>query len=130
MSSSFKTVSNKELEVEILRLNYIYNHLIAWDHHKNRDCCFYIIQKFSYGSQIDFYIEHHGYINEYLDLRESKTWRAAAITLVELLRRIIVDQLEHYKTSVADTKHPFGYTEGDVKMMKELYQEYKDEFNV
>lgn len=130
MSSSFKTISNKELEQEILRLNLIYMDCITWDHHKDRDCKFYITQKFEYGHTIVYYVEHPGYINEYEEYEEFKTWRGAAEFLAVLIRGYIAELLEGYKEAKIDDVNIYGYSERDVKIMTDIYEQYKDEFNV
>lgn len=50
------------LEDEITKLSYIWYRFVGIDHHKDRDCHWYIEQYFSYGSPPYFQARHWGYI--------------------------------------------------------------------
>jgi hypothetical protein len=47
---------------KIIELNRIWYSLIGGDHHKDCDCHFRICTHYHYGDQVDYEVEHHGYI--------------------------------------------------------------------
>jgi len=51
-----------ELVNEITRLTDEWYHLIGKDHHKDRDCHWYVETKWSYGDSPKYYVRHFGYI--------------------------------------------------------------------
>ncbi len=53
------------LEQEIVELTNRWQHYVGQDHHKDRDCHWYITQNFSYGDKPYFQASHHGYIGDY-----------------------------------------------------------------
>lgn len=50
------------LEQQITELSLEYYKLVGIDHHKDRDCHWYIKRVWSYGSEPYWAVEHHGYI--------------------------------------------------------------------
>ena len=52
------------LEEEITKLSKIWHNFVSVDHHKDRDCHWYIRQYYSYGEKPYFQAEHYGYIGD------------------------------------------------------------------
>lgn len=59
MESQAKTV-----EEEIVRLTDIWYTYVSMDHHKDRDCHWYISTEFSYGKEPTYRVHHDGYIGD------------------------------------------------------------------
>lgn len=81
----------KELEQKITELASEWYTLIGSDHHKDRDCHWYIRTVWSYGRSPVYMIEHHGYILDDI----SETWgnyELACIRLKELLTEAIANE--------------------------------------
>jgi hypothetical protein len=58
----------------LLRLTEFWYEFVGQDHHKDRDCHFYINQVWSYGRPPVYRVEHYGYISELTKELESKTF--------------------------------------------------------
>ena len=52
------------LEEEIVKLSRIWYHFVSVDHHKDRDCHWYIEQYFSYGEEPYYRAYHYGYVGD------------------------------------------------------------------
>jgi hypothetical protein len=52
------------LEQEIVNLSKIWYNFVSLDHHKDRDCHWYIEQYFSYGDAPYYQAHHNGYIGD------------------------------------------------------------------
>ncbi len=51
-----------EMQQEIVRLSNIWMRFVGVDHHKDRDCHWYIQKYYSYGEKPYYMAWHHGYI--------------------------------------------------------------------
>lgn len=74
-----------------------YNDLIQRDHHKDRDCHFFIQRNWSYGQQLGWSVVHYGYCNREGDEGESKffpSYQAAEDHMVFLLKAWIAIEEE------------------------------------
>jgi hypothetical protein len=81
----------KELEQKITNLTAEWYQLIGSDHHKDRDCHWYIRTSWSYGGSPVYVIEHRGYILDEI----YETWGSyelACIRLKELLTAAIANE--------------------------------------
>lgn len=80
---------SEEIISEITKLTDEWRTLIVRDHHKDRDCHWYINTVWSHGNPPYYRIEHYGYVHE--DVSEKfDTYDAALIAL----RDIMVQALE------------------------------------
>lgn len=62
--------------------------LIGKDHHKDRDCHFYINTVWSYGQKQKYRVEHYGYI--FRDVEEEfDTYNEAAMFLLNKIKEMI-----------------------------------------
>lgn len=82
---------NKE-EKEILRLTSFWYDYVGKDHHKDRDCHWYINGVWSYGKPPIFRLEHYGYIAHEVEAEEFSTHKEAQIGLIALLEEIILEE--------------------------------------
>jgi len=58
----------ENIEESILKLTNEWYFLIGKDHHKDRDCHWYIETKWSYGLLPKYYIRHFGYILDEIEI--------------------------------------------------------------
>lgn len=89
----------KENKQFIELTNFWYNY-VAQDHHKDKDCHFYVNQVFSYGQEPYWRIEHYGYIQElHKGLADTKylSYEAAFNTLHTWLLDEVKDVIRFYK---------------------------------
>jgi hypothetical protein len=73
---------------EITKLTEEWYHLIGKDHHKDRDCHWYIETKWSYGDSPVYTIQHNGYILD--DIAE--TWSTYELAL-QRLKEILLEKI-------------------------------------
>lgn len=77
---------------EITELTKQWYKLIGSDHHKNRDCFWYINTIWAYGDKPCYAVEHNGYV--YDDVRkECKTYEEALLTLKKEIENAIKEKL-------------------------------------
>jgi len=77
-----------ELQKEITSLSERWYKVIGGDHHKDRDCHWYINTVWSYGQPMIYRVEHHGYILDYIEA-EFSTYRGACEFLIATLKTAI-----------------------------------------
>jgi hypothetical protein len=77
---------------EITKLTEEWYTLIGPDHHKDRDCHWYIETKWSYGNSPVYIVQHYGYILDEI----SETWSEYELALVRL-RDILKKEIEEYR---------------------------------
>ena len=83
----------KETIDEITNLTEEWYSLIGSDHHKDRDCHWYIETKWSYGYPPVYTVHHYGYIVNEIE-EECDTYNAALLKLKEIL----VNEINEYKS--------------------------------
>lgn len=81
---------------KIIELNKIWYPLISAEHHKSRDCHFYIIIDYHYGEKVSYTVEHKGYIVHDYDNTEWYSLEEAEQELVRLLSNSILEEAEWY----------------------------------
>ena len=78
----------EEILNQITELSKEWYIVIGGDHHKDRDCHFYINTVWSYGQKQKYRVEHFGYL--YRDVEEIfETYKEAAEYLLTTLRTMI-----------------------------------------
>jgi len=87
----------KELIDEITKLTDEWYFLIGKDHHKDRDCHWYIETKWSYGFPPKYHVQHWGYILGDIE-EEFDSYDEA---LVEL-KNILIERLKEIKDTIKD----------------------------
>ena len=81
----------KELIEEITKLTDEWYTLIGPDHHKDRDCHWYIETKWSYGKPPEHRLVHHGYILGGIH----ETWGTYKLAL-ERLKELLTREIKEY----------------------------------
>jgi len=82
----------KQLVDEITKLTQEWYVLIGPDHHKDRDCHWYIETQWSYGNNPEYNIHHYGYILDEIN----ETFATYKLAL-ERLRDILEAEIKQYK---------------------------------
>jgi len=70
-----KNMQDKELIFK--KLTEFWYDYVGCDHHKDRDCHFYVNKVWSYGKEPYYRLEHYGYISEFEDNSEYKSYEEA-----------------------------------------------------
>lgn len=70
----------EEIIDEITKLTKEWYELIGSDHHKNRDCYWYIRTVWAYGDKPYYCIEHNGYVHDDIQ-KEFETHEEALLAL-------------------------------------------------
>lgn len=78
---------------EIIKLTDLWYSIVSLDHHKDRDCHWYINTVYSYGQPPKFRLEHYGYIGEDLE-GEFETYEDAEKGLIDALKEALNNQKE------------------------------------
>ena len=76
------------------------------DHHKDKDCKWYIMEAWEYGSYPHYYIEHDGYIYQNKNLKNYKTRMEAENALIREIRKAFRQELKWANDVV---EHPDEY---------------------
>jgi hypothetical protein len=77
----------------ITKLTEEWHFLIGDDHHKDRDCHWYIETKWSYGQSPVYSVQHYGYILDDLEDVECASYEEALKTL----KKILIEKVEEEK---------------------------------
>jgi hypothetical protein len=80
---------------EITNLTDEWYFLIGKDHHKDRDCHWYIETRWSYGFTPVYTVQHHGYILHDFEDTECSSYEDALKTL----KKILIQKIEEEKKS-------------------------------
>lgn len=83
----------EEILDQITDLTEKWYSLISGDHHKDRDCHFYINTVWSYGQKQKYRVEHYGYVFNHIE-EEFTTYREAAEYSLETLKKMIKTEKE------------------------------------
>jgi hypothetical protein len=83
-------------EAELSALAGQYNEVVHADIHKDRDCHWQIVERWSYGEHAGWFVEHDGYVYELADGQYGErgpfpSREAALVGLGDLLRDAIRD---------------------------------------
>jgi hypothetical protein len=87
------------IEQEITKLTQEWYDLIGGEHHKDRDCHWYIETKWSYGYEPVYSIIHHGYVYDRIE-EECDSYEHA----LNRLREIITDAIKVVNESNKDNE--------------------------
>ena len=91
-------MTTEEILNQITELSKEWYIFIGGDHHKDRDCHFYINTVWSYGQQQKYRVEHFGYL--YRDVEETfDTYQEAAEYLLNTLKSMIERERNFEETS-------------------------------
>ena len=81
---------------EITKLTDEWYHLIGKDHHKDRDCHWYIETKWSYGHPPVYTVQHFGYILDKIE-EECDSYEEALTFLRDILKERIEEEKQSQK---------------------------------
>jgi hypothetical protein len=81
---------------KIIKLNTIWYSLIAGEYHKDRDCHFYIYSHYFYGDDVQYIVEHKGYIKHSYEDTYWDTYEEAEKEIIRLLKEMILEEVEFY----------------------------------
>ena len=76
---------------EIKRLTALWYEIVSLDHHKDKDCHWYITEQWSYGNYPTYHVEHYGYVLDDIS-RKTDTREKAEIVLIRLIKDAIDEQ--------------------------------------
>lgn len=76
------------LQQEINTLTERWYRVIGGDHHKDRDCHWYINSVWSYGQPVKYRVEHYGYILDDIS-EEFGTYTEACLFMINELKKAI-----------------------------------------
>jgi hypothetical protein len=79
---------------EITELTDEWYYLIGKDHHKDRDCHWYIETRWSYGYEPVYVVQHFGYILDTIE-QEHDTYEKA----LEALKNVLISAIEEEKAT-------------------------------
>jgi hypothetical protein len=82
------------LEEEITKLTDIWYEYINQDHHKDRDCHWYIHKTWSYGEEPYYIAYHYGYILDHWTSPRCATEEMASTLLRDKLKRELKDAIK------------------------------------
>ena len=88
-------MSNDILIEEITKLTDQWYQLIGKDHHKDRDCHWYLEAVWSYGLPPKYRVSHRGYILDHIE-EEFETWEDGLLGLRALLQKSI-EEVNDYR---------------------------------
>jgi hypothetical protein len=94
----------KELVDDITKLTNEWYTLIGPDHHKDRDCHWYIETKWSYGQPPLYTIQHFGYILDGI----KETWSTYELAL-ERLKEMLTEEIKQYRMYATNEDEETGW---------------------
>jgi hypothetical protein len=84
----------RDLEQQIINLTKKYYSYVSLDHHKDRDCHWYITKSYSYGQAPKYTASHHGYRIEPWDSLPVDNEEDAMLLLINKITREINDAIK------------------------------------
>jgi hypothetical protein len=113
---------NMTLEQEITILTEKWYRYVNLDHHKDRDCHWYITKTYSYGDEAYYEAHHSGYILDHWTSPRCGTEEMASTILRDKLKNEIASALMHLREAIVDqeTADWFGGKENILTLIKEL----------
>lgn len=110
------------LDEEIVILTQKWYRYVNIDHHKDRDCHWYITKTYSYGDEAYYEASHSGYILDHWTSPRCGTEEMAATILRDKLKNEINSAISSLKEAIVDqeTADWFGGKENILELIKEL----------
>lgn len=107
--------------MDIAKLVGFYQRTLV-DHHKDRDCHFSIVKKWSYGDEPVYAVEHDGYIHEFFETFQTN--KEAEEFLSNKLIELIRGEIEQWREMKADDG-VFGCSQQEIDQNR-VYMEKLD----
>ena len=117
------------LQEEITGLTAKWFKYVNLDHHKDRDCHWYITQTYSYGEEPYYEAHHSGYLLDHWTSPRCGTAEMASTLLRDKLKRELHAAVIHLKDALAeqDALDWLGKTREDIeKLIEELSDVQRD----
>lgn len=99
-------MTKQEILAQIHEMTQIWYEYVGLDHHKDRDCHWYITQEWSYGNKPEWRVQHFGYIADDFDF-SAESYETALARLHKELNRMIVSEY-HQCVERATDKDEWG----------------------
>jgi hypothetical protein len=106
---------------EIIRLSNIWYKYVSLDHHKDRDCHFYVECVYSYGKPPKYYAYHNGYVMEGWQTQPRDTFEEAEKDLENKLRNEINSAILELEMRIESDKDEWSVKEfeEELRVLKE-----------
>ena len=116
-------------EQEITRLTALWYEYVGLDHHKDRDCHWYINKVWSYGDKPYYRIEHYGYVYYFQEANKNynkkfETYAEAEKALVQIIKDAM---RQEYKWAKVATKHIQAFDAIQVTGIKWIFENFTKE---
>lgn len=109
------------LEEEITMLTAKWYKYVGFDHHKDRDCHWYIEKVWSYGEDPYYYAYHKGYVSERWQSPKCETEELAQTILRDRLKKLLKSEVEHLQSMDEESLAWMGMSKEKLdKVLKEL----------
>lgn len=109
------------LEEEITELTSKWYKIVSFDHHKDRDCHWYVEKIWSYGEEPYYVAYHRGYISETWHSPKCGTEELAQTILRDRLESLIKSEVDRLQTMDDESIEWIGATKEEIdKLIKEL----------
>lgn len=108
----------QDVEKRLLKLTQFWYDYVGCDHHKDRDCHFYIKKVWSYGKQPVYCIEHYGYMTELENNELYETYEEALKALVDWLEDKIKEVYASTPQDWEDEKKWYYNWKGFMQVLK------------
>ena len=117
-----------KLEDKITKLTALWCELVCLDHHKDRDCHWYINKTWSYGDTPLYFPEHLGYIFDVDpdELTAYRSYEEAEKALFELIKRAFK---EEFNWAFNKDVEPEDWNMDRAVGVRNLYSKYKEIIN-
>ncbi len=104
------------LEEEVTKLTNVWYEYVNKDHHKDRDCHWYIHKTWSYGEEPYYQAYHHGYITSHWTSPKCGTEEMALTLLRDKIKNELKDAVEYLNsTQYWDENDKVGFPSYELK---------------
>jgi hypothetical protein len=107
------------VENKIIELTKLWYEIVSTDHHKDRDCHWYVNKVWSYGHKPYYRVEHYGYIGKETYDNDFDTYLEAQNFLHDTLIEFIEDEKKWAK-EVLETKQDGVWGEDQKERAEEI----------
>ena len=106
------------MDKELTKLTKLWYEIIGVDHHKDRDCHWYINKTWSYGQEPTYTVEHYGYIGETIT-EDFETYAEAEAFLFGTLGEAIEGE-KIWAKKVLETEEEDEYSYGNFDRARKI----------
>lgn len=110
-----------ELEEKAYKLTNLWNNLVQQDHHKDRDCHWYINKVWSYGQRPIYRVEHYGYVGSEYVSKDYKTYQEALQCMIDYL----IQEFKNQFSFAFDKTYEEDYNDIYKKQIRDMYPHFK-----